>query len=64
MMVIRRPMWNTEVVLSADLPLEVVRQLADGVPVTKEMIVALNPKRSEWDEIKAELDEIGYLNKL
>ena len=30
----------------------------------KEMIVALNPKRSEWDEIKAELDEIGYLNKL
>lgn len=48
----------------ADLPLEVVRQLADGVPVTKEMIVALNPKRSEWDEIKAELDEIGYLNKL
>ena len=48
----------------ADLPLEAVRQLADGVPVTKEMIVALNPKRSEWDEIKAELDEIGYLNKL
>ena len=48
----------------ADLPLEVVRQLADGVPVTKEMIVALNPKCSEWDEIKAELDEIGYLNKL
>ena len=41
-----------------------LEQLADGVPVTKEMIVALNPKRSEWDEIKAELDEIGYLNKL
>ena len=48
----------------ADLPLMVVCQLADGVPVTKEMIVELNPKRSEWVEIKAELDEIGYPNKL
>ena len=44
----------------ADLPLETVRQLADGVPVTKELITALNPKRSEWEEIKAGLDKIGY----
>ena len=27
----------------ADLPLETVRQLADGVPVTKELVIALNP---------------------
>lgn len=26
----------------ADLPLEAVRQLADGVPVTKELVTALN----------------------
>ena len=45
----------------ADLPLEVVRQLADGVPVTKEMIVALNPKRSEWDEIiAAHIDDDSF----
>ena len=44
----------------ADLPLEAVRQLADGVPVTKELVAALNPKRNEWEEIKAGLDKIGY----
>lgn len=49
---------------SADLPLEVVGQLSEGVPLTKEMILALNPKRSEWDEIKAGLDRIGYPNDL
>lgn len=49
---------------SADLPLEVVGQLCEGVPLAKEMILALNPKRSEWDEIKAGLDRIGYPNNL
>ena len=49
---------------SADLPLDVVRQLCEGVPLTKEMVLALNPKRSEWDEIKAGLDRIGYPNNL
>ena len=48
----------------ADLPLEAVRQLADGGPVTKELVVALNPKRNEWEEIKAGLDKIGYPNEL
>ena len=48
----------------ADLPLKIVRQLCDEVPLTKEMIAELNPKRNEWDEIKAELDGIGYLNEL
>ena len=48
----------------ADLPLEAVRQLANGVPVTKEMVAALNPKRNEWEEIKAGLDKIGYPSEL
>ena len=48
----------------ADLPLEAVRQLADGVPVTKEIVTVLNPKRCEWEEIKASLDKIGYPNEL
>ena len=48
----------------ADLPLDIVRQLADGVTVTKELVTALNPKRSEWEEIKAGLDKIGYPNEL
>ena len=48
----------------ADLPLEAVRQLADGVPVTKELVTALNPKRSEWEEIKEGLDKIGYPHEL
>ena len=48
----------------ADLPLEAVRQLADGGPVTKELVVALNPKRNEWEEIKAGLDKIGDPNEL
>lgn len=47
----------------ADLPLEAVCQLADGVSVTKELVVALNPKRNEWEEIKACLDKIGYPNE-
>lgn len=49
---------------SADLPLDVVRQLCEGVPLAKEMILALNPKCSEWDEIKAGLGRIGYPNNL
>ena len=48
----------------ADLPLEAVRQLADGVPVTKELVAALDPKRNDWEEIKAGLDKIGYPNEL
>ena len=48
----------------ADLPLEVVRKLAQGTPMTKEMVTALNYKRSEWEEIKAGLDRIGYPNEL
>ena len=48
----------------ADLPLEAVRQLADGVPVTKELVAALDPKRNAWEEIKAGLDKIGYPNEL
>ena len=35
-----------------------------GVPVTKELVIALNPKRNEWEEIKAGLDKIGYPNEL
>lgn len=48
----------------ADLPLDAVCQLADGVPVTKEIVVSLNPKRNEWEEIKVGLNKIGYPNKL
>ena len=48
----------------ADLPLAAVRQLADGVPVTKELVAALNPKRNEWEEIKTGLDKIGYPHDL
>jgi hypothetical protein len=32
--------------------------------VTKELVAALNPRRSEWEEIKAGLDKIGYPNEL
>ena len=48
----------------ADLPLEAVRQLADGVPVTKELVAALKPQRSDWEEIKMGLDRIGYPSEL
>ena len=48
----------------AALPLAAVRQLADGVPVTKELVAALNPKRNEWEEIKTGLDKIGYPHDL
>ena len=48
----------------ADLPLEAVSQLAGGIPVTKELAATLNPKRSDWEEIRAGLDKIGYPNEL
>ena len=47
-----------------DLPLEAVRRLAGGAPVTKELAAALNPKRSDWEEIRAGLDRIGYPREL
>lgn len=65
LMVIHRAMWITgKWFYPADLPLEAVRQLADGVPVTKELVAALNPKRNEWEEIKTGLDKIGYPHEL
>lgn len=47
-----------------ELPLEVVRQITDGVLINKAMITALNPKRNDWEEIKMELDKINYPHEL
>lgn len=60
-------MWSTGngAPYPADLPLEAVRQLADGAPVIKELAAALNPfKRSDWEEIKMGLSKIGHPNEL
>lgn len=47
-----------------ELPLKVVGYITDGVPMTKDMITALNPERSDWESIKSELNKIGYPNAL
>ena len=50
----------------ADLPLDIVRQLADGVPVTERTghCVGTRGADEEWEEIKAGLDKIGYPHEL
>ena len=44
--------------------MDIVVLLCEGAPMTKEMITVLNPKRSDWNEIKIGLDNIGYVNEL
>ena len=43
----------------ADLPLEAVRQLADGVPVTKELAAALNLAQREEESRRLDEDRIS-----
>ncbi len=42
------------------LQLELVQHIYDNKPLTKEIILKINPKLDDFQELKIELDEIGY----
>jgi hypothetical protein len=43
-----------------DLNIETVRQIYEHKPITKDIIKQLNPDLSDMDDLKNDLDEIGY----
>jgi len=42
------------------LPLHTIKQMYDGAPLTREMVLALNPALDDWPKLMADLDEIAY----
>lgn len=42
------------------LPIETVRYIYDNKPLTKEIIVQITPQYDDFENLKTELDEIGY----
>ncbi|MBK7691913.1 MAG: hypothetical protein IPJ31_12645 [Bacteroidetes bacterium] len=42
------------------LQLELVQHIYDNKPLTKEIILKINPQLDDFQELKIELDEIGY----
>ncbi|MCC8154876.1 MAG: hypothetical protein LIP01_12155 [Tannerellaceae bacterium] len=43
-----------------EIPLEVVRQIYQGKVLTKEMVLKLTDEFEEWEQLKEDLEEIGY----
>lgn len=46
--------------LEDEVPLYIVEGVYQGKVLTKEMVVALNPSLTDWNNLKDELDEIAY----
>ncbi len=49
--------------IEGKVPLQIIEQIYQGKPLTKEMVIALNPKSSDWNALQEELDEIAYSYK-
>lgn len=47
-----------------ELKLELVEKIYDGIIITKELVLQLNPELCDFEQLKAELNEIGYDHKI
>lgn len=47
-----------------ELKLEIVEQIYKGTIVTKELALKLNPKLEDFEQLKSDLNEIGYEHEL
>ena len=48
----------------SELALELVEHIYNGAIITKEMILKINPELEDFEQLKSDLDEIGYAHKL
>ncbi len=49
---------------SRALKLELVEKIYDGTVITKELVLELNPELDDFEQLKSDLNEIGYEHKI
>jgi hypothetical protein len=47
-----------------ELKLEIVKSIYNGALITKELVKELNPELDDLDQLKSDLNEIGYTHSL
>lgn len=46
------------------LKLELVEKIYDGTVITKELVLELNPELDDFEQLKSDLNEVGYEHKI
>lgn len=49
---------------SKSLKLELLQNIYEGTVITKELVLELNPALEDFEQLKSDLDEIGYKHKI
>ena len=47
-----------------ELKLELVEKVYDGAIITKELVLELNPELDDFEQLKSDMNEIGYKHKI
>ncbi|MBF4986000.1 hypothetical protein FNJ87_17260, partial [Nonlabens mediterrranea] len=47
-----------------ELKLELVEKIYNGTTITKELVLEINPELDDFEQLKSDLDEIGYEHKI
>ncbi|MFC6267828.1 hypothetical protein [Frigoriflavimonas asaccharolytica] len=47
-----------------ELKLELVEKIYNGTIITKELVLEINPELDDFEQLKSDLDEIGYEHKI
>jgi len=47
-----------------ELKIKPIEKIYNGIIITKELVLDINPEVNDFEQLKADLDEIGYKNKL
>lgn len=56
--------WAIDYYELENLNLDIIKQIYEHNPITKELIQALNPTLEDFQQLKEDLEEIGYEYKL
>ena len=46
------------------LKLELVEKIYNGIKITKELVLELNPELDDFEQLKSDLNEIGYEHEI
>jgi hypothetical protein len=56
--------WAEEYYENDEIKLEIVEKVFNGEIITKEFVLALNPELDDFEQLKSDLNEIGYEHKI
>src|SRR5690606_16297161 len=49
---------------SRELKLELIENIYEGTPITKDLAIEINPNLKDFEKLKSDLNEIGYKHKI